>query len=629
MKTSLRSIFLGLLLAVATALPAPAQEYLDATHLFEEETRRLAETETKETLAEFDLRTRGQVQEADRRPPMVGDVIPFNCINLANNQPMRLNAVLKKIGKHCYIYLEQGRNIDSATITQIAEQFDNRIYPTTTSHFGTEWNPGIDGDPRITIFLLDIRDRYDPANKQYNFTGGYFYSGNEYPVSKSANSNQREMLYMDIYPSKPGSKDFLSTLAHEFQHMIHWHHDPKEAQWFNESMSQYASFVNGYGHPSQLLFFYRNPDNNLLAWAPETMVTNYGQTYLMGYFMATHLAKTAADQKSLTRALVEENADGSLGIERVFKRKGIKLTFGQVFSAFSVANYVNESGFANGLYGYGNVFPNMRLPLFKSHESLPASGRGTIKPWSARAVRVALKNTRGPISIGFGGGRQFAKTSQSSQNSFDVAAVLTSKNQPPKLEWLPVRNYQSQATLKTPADGYDSLLLVFVHKGPTGKIETTFAQKAPTVEFGYSVGTTKAPVVARSSGSSRSRSGRRLDRSVMRSMMEAQIDRAEPRFASPSASDTFSATVESVVIPHELDQMNAEDEQIVDSLRDFLESGDTSPLDDFLAVYAQANPQGKANLGSLRAKIIDLLSFEVSQNDHAELTPYLERFRNS
>ena len=68
----------------------------------------------------------------------------------------------------------------------------NDIYPSDTSNFGSEPNPGIDNDPMITILLLNIRDGFNGSG---SFTAGYFDPGNEYPLSAYPYSNQREMFY--------------------------------------------------------------------------------------------------------------------------------------------------------------------------------------------------------------------------------------------------------------------------------------------------------------------------------------------------------------------------------------------------------------------------------------------------
>ncbi|NLF98214.1 MAG: hypothetical protein GX569_15895, partial [Candidatus Riflebacteria bacterium] len=217
-----------ILLLVLCAMPGRA-ELIDVTGMFAEETRWLADNVAKETRDEFLFRTSGGISAyADSKTPELGDVEVFNTFNVATNKRERVRAQLKKIGKHCYVYLQEGKNVAANVITRIASEFDTKIYSNTRSMFGSEWSPGIDGDPRITLFLLDIQDGYNPRQGRRGFTAGYFYAGDCYNRKKKPESNEREMLYLDIYPSVPGSKEFMSVVAHEFQHMIHWNNDPKE-----------------------------------------------------------------------------------------------------------------------------------------------------------------------------------------------------------------------------------------------------------------------------------------------------------------------------------------------------------------------------------------------------------------
>ncbi|MBF0501570.1 MAG: hypothetical protein HQM09_15635 [Candidatus Riflebacteria bacterium] len=641
---SIKAMLLAFFLA---AFPAPIlhaqEEGTDATHLFEAETLRLAETQSKETRAEFDQRTKGIVQCADQRPQQIGDVVQFNVMNIALNQFEKRSGVLRKIGTHCYVFVEQGRTLTPAVLDKIVHDFDEQIYPTNIANFGTEWNPGIDGDPRITLFLLDIHDNYNPGSNQLAFTAGYFFSGDEYTHEKSASSNEREILYIDLYPGDPAKPNFMSVVAHEFQHMIHWHHDPKENPWINESMSQLASYLNGYGHPTQLSSFFRNPDNDLFSWSPETMIANYGQAYLFSYYMSTHLASTQAARQTLTRSIVEEKSDGIIGVEKAFAKCGIKSSFADVFRDFCVANYLNDSSFAGGLFGYGNTFPQMQLPILRTHDQAVVSDKGTVKLWSACAVKINIAGvSSGFLNVSFGGGVQASKTSKNLCNNFDVAAILIdSKHRAPtKLEWLTIRNYQAHQTLKTPAGSHDTLMLVIVNRGPSGQSEVSFARNSTPVQFAYSVNKAAAetPVTHVASvngpgGKSGKGSVQRVasghsapshaNRRAIHSMMETQASRSAPE--TPSSADGVNAAVDGIMVPAELDKLSGEDEQIISSMRSMLEAGDSGCIEDFFSVHTAATPTGQANLHSLRTMIIDLVRFEVFQNNHPELEPFIQR----
>ena len=60
---------------------------------------------------------------------------------------------------------------------------------------------------------------------------------------------------------------YETVLAHEFQHMIHWHNDRNEETWVNEGLSEFAQEVAGY-EPDTIFaeVFAQNPDTQLNTW---------------------------------------------------------------------------------------------------------------------------------------------------------------------------------------------------------------------------------------------------------------------------------------------------------------------------------------------------------------------------
>jgi hypothetical protein len=148
----------------------------------------------------------------------------------------KLNATLKKVANHAYIFVEDGQTVSNADINHVANEFDNTIYPNDTNTFGSE--PDVDGDPKIFILLLNIRDKnyHDPTYPFY--IAGYFQS---YQETTEPYSNHKDMIYIDVNPGNPGTSEY--TIAHEFQHMIHWNQDADEELWINEGLADYAEYV--------------------------------------------------------------------------------------------------------------------------------------------------------------------------------------------------------------------------------------------------------------------------------------------------------------------------------------------------------------------------------------------------
>lgn len=123
------------------------------------------------------------------------------------------------------------------------------IYSLVTNILGPEWGPTsysnlIEGDDSVTIVLHDIDDDGDTGESGlWGGTVGYFYSGNNATKADFPYSNERVMFFIDAvmfanddedgsspYASATGwndgdywPKEIYSTLAHEFQHMIHFY----------------------------------------------------------------------------------------------------------------------------------------------------------------------------------------------------------------------------------------------------------------------------------------------------------------------------------------------------------------------------------------------------------------------
>jgi len=159
----------------------------------------------------------------------------------------QLTASLIKIAPKLYLYIDKTwwdsqdslkQNEILNILDSLSLEFENKIYPTLTRTFGSEWNPGIDGDSRITVLL-------QPMIKE---AGGYFNSGDEYPRAQYPNSNQREMIYLNV--EHLNSPILKSLLAHEFTHLITFNQKERtygvsEEIWLNEARSEYAPALLG------------------------------------------------------------------------------------------------------------------------------------------------------------------------------------------------------------------------------------------------------------------------------------------------------------------------------------------------------------------------------------------------
>ncbi len=358
---------------------------------------------TEEALARTDLPARDLTQIARRMgspgvgastPPaaashQVGDRLEFWVLDSQRNTYRRAAATLQAVTPHLYMWLEDGAQARQEDLQASAEYFESHIYPTLHRVIGQEWSPGIDGDPHLFVF-----NGYVPG------ASGYFYSPDEYPVEANSHSNQHEIFFVNLEAARPATEGYNALLAHEFQHMIHWHNDPNEDAWVNEGLSELAVRVTGLPVSSAAAYA-RSPDIQLNDWPAQGQ--DAGPHYGGGYLLMEYLLGRFGE--SFLQQVVREPRNGISGIESVLAQYG--LSFDQVFRDWTVANLLNDDRLDGGAYGY----PNVHIPaLEQAHTvaSLPATISDTVRPFGADYVQVpasesVLVEFEGPAQVALAG----------------------------------------------------------------------------------------------------------------------------------------------------------------------------------------------------------------------------------
>ncbi|HNW11544.1 MAG TPA: hypothetical protein PKI71_09280 [Candidatus Rifleibacterium sp.] len=456
--TSIAALFM------LVSVSASAQnDWVDATHLFEEEVRSVIDTVSRDPEPMFLMRNRAAAPEI--RSFNIGDTQTFWTKNIVENKFEETRAVLKAIGKNCYVFLEEGKTLAPEAIEKVRKSFDEVIYPTNTANFGSEWKPGIDGDDRIYLLMLDIKDGYNGTG---GFVGGYFYAIDAYQQEKlpaHLKSNEREMLYLDINPSDPASDRFQNTIAHEFQHMIHFNQDSSEYTWVNEACSQIAPYLCGFGHANQVVSFMRTPDNSLTAWSKQQMLANYGQVYLWNYYIMHHYLRENPEMRTqFFKNLVASKKQGVAGYVEALG--AVSRGFTQTFDRFAIANFVNDTRVAKGEFGYDKTLGKLKLPVSDTVAVLPGEVAGEVFLWSADAVKIDLANARSSLKVSFQGFR--GKMGEDQYNSFTVALLMQDSTgmKPSQISYINVQpigsKLQGGEIAIDATAGFDSAMLIIV-----------------------------------------------------------------------------------------------------------------------------------------------------------------------
>jgi len=227
----------------------------------------------------------------------------------------------------------------------LSGEFDNNIYPKLTSTFGTEWNPGIDNDSKITVL-------FEPMN---SIDGGYFRESDEYDKLQLPDSNQREMLYLTA--SSIDDPNAKAILAHEFMHLIIFNQKNKingveEDTWVNEGISDYTSTLLGYDDvyagsnlQARVNDFIENPSDSLTDF--QNSKYDFASVNLFMHYLVDHYG-TGVLSNALKTKLIGIDAI-NYGLQEV----GAKENFAQVFTNWTISLALNDCS-KNSEYCYLN-----------------------------------------------------------------------------------------------------------------------------------------------------------------------------------------------------------------------------------------------------------------------------------
>lgn len=307
-------------------------------------------------------------------------------------------ATCRFVGEHSYIFVEDsqwaaaGGSVSQRDVDTLGVLFEQRtpadaqrgMYALDVEAFGEP--PDVDGDPRIFILVLDIPDE------------GYVGFFDSYIETIPLPEYQRETIYLDGPALHQQPYLARGTLAHEFQHLIHWRYDDDEDTWVDEGLAGYAEELVGYpeADPSAVPAFLKNPEVGLLwpAVSIDAQAYNYGGTYLFMSYLAQRQGK------DFIRQLVAQPRNGTFGLDEVFRKQEVEGDFLSTWGSWMAGNYAST----DPRYGYPalkgrrvRAQPVRELPIEEIEGQV--SGR-----WGAQYVSFP---EAGNIEIDFGSESQF------------------------------------------------------------------------------------------------------------------------------------------------------------------------------------------------------------------------------
>ena len=324
----------------------------------------------------------------------------------------KILATLQRISENAYFYIENDwyKNLTEEkkseveqNLTNLAKEFDSKIYPTLTSTYGPEWRPGIDNDYHITVLFQQMKEG----------AAGYFRTQDEYQRVQAPDSNEREMVYLatkDLF--SPMAKSYL---AHEFTHLITFNQKDRlrgveEETWLNEMRADYSPTLLGYNKDYQgsnlqqrVKQFIQVPSDSLTEWQEKG--ADYGVVNLFGHYLVEHYGINVLVDSLHSKKVGIPSINEAL--EKLSPKQSAPKDFSQVFTDWTIAVFLNNCALGNEYCYKDENLNNLRIT--PSLIFLPSTQMTSVylnyatKQWAGHWYRIIGGGGEGVLNLEFEG----------------------------------------------------------------------------------------------------------------------------------------------------------------------------------------------------------------------------------
>ena len=357
------------------------------------------------------------------------------------------SATLRAVGTYCYVWVVDdfysstaGENkVDSAIAQKYADAFD-KMYPMITNVFGKEsdniyydsrWRNMEDYSStgtKINIVVYDIGNDYSLSKEDKCGIVGYFYA-KDYIYNYSENgvtSNNGKYFYIDSGYANSYFDTTISTLAHEFQHMVNYNqkkvlNNLTSGQWYNEMLSMLCEDmmqkhlgIDDEDSPKarttvfNAYYYY----SGISEYNSKNQICSYATAFSFGSFIARNFGGAELVQKISKNSYVDNdsitNAVNSLN--------GTKYTYDDLFEKYLLALFGdsiythNKDAVCTLKYNSGDYssapyeYPMTAYNIFDSEYSFPVNEKEYYGPaiFNYNAKSVDLRPENGILIHGIG-----------------------------------------------------------------------------------------------------------------------------------------------------------------------------------------------------------------------------------
>lgn len=278
----------------------------------------------------------------------LGDQEKFWISNSDTAEHSQINTTLMYETPHSYFWVEEGTNVNENDMKKLMDTFENKIYPTDREFFGSEWIPGVDGDPHIYVVY---------ATSIGHNIAGYFNSSDSFNPLVKEYSNGHETYVLGT--SQALSDEYTyGVLAHEFVHMIQFPTDRNDVSWISEGFAEVGVLLNGYSVGGADFTYMQNPDLQLNTWEDNSSPdfgAHYGASFLYLTYFLDRFGKDAS--KALTSNPENDitSVDNTLAqLNITDPQTGKLITADDVYMDWAITNLLQDKSVADGRYIYNN-----------------------------------------------------------------------------------------------------------------------------------------------------------------------------------------------------------------------------------------------------------------------------------
>ena len=307
----------------------------------------------------------------------------------------QISATVMKSGDHSNIFVDNTLSISDATLEIYVTEFEVMV-DIISDNIG-EFSDR-DGDGKVAILLYDFNDG---GSIYEGYLGGYFWGKDYLDDSEidffNVRSNEMDIIY--IRGDEPAQweetgVDFyyysLTTLVHEYQHLVHFGIKIWETQdfnmitdpWINEMMAMASETMYfkeklesdpAYTHPSmtgggylsrRITYYNEDPENTirnghgLTYWDDNgDVLANYSLSYLFGQYLVTQSTSGQGIFKDILNYMQANGLNDYRAVAGAASQSisGVRLwqAWEDLLKNWAIANMANEP---EGAYGYGGAF---------------------------------------------------------------------------------------------------------------------------------------------------------------------------------------------------------------------------------------------------------------------------------